>query len=148
MSRKIYLASSWRNTYQPQLLQVLRSNGHEVYDFRQPVEGDPESGFAWQKIDPLWREWDIPTYIRALSTKEAFQGFNRDWNAMKWADTFVLLLPCGRSAHLEAGWAIGQKKDTYIYLKPEQFEPDLMYKMATIVTSDDALLSRLRRPIT
>lgn len=46
---------------------------------------------------------------------------------MKWADTFVLVLPCGRSAHLELGWACGQGKQTLILL--DKMEPELMVKM-------------------
>jgi hypothetical protein len=49
---------------------------------------------------------------------------------MKWADTFVLMLPSGRSAHLEAGWAIGAGKPTAILLHEDKFEPELMYLMA------------------
>ena len=29
---KIYLASSWRNQHQPEVLQALRAAGHEVYE--------------------------------------------------------------------------------------------------------------------
>lgn len=29
----IYVASSWRNTYYPEVVQALRDAGHEVYDF-------------------------------------------------------------------------------------------------------------------
>ena len=34
--RKIYLASSWRNTVYNDILYLLRQVGHEVYDFRNP----------------------------------------------------------------------------------------------------------------
>lgn len=30
--RRIYVASSWRNTYQPGVVAALREAGHEVYD--------------------------------------------------------------------------------------------------------------------
>jgi nucleoside 2-deoxyribosyltransferase len=56
---------------------------------------------------------------------------------MERADAFILVLPCGRSAHLEAGWAIGQGKPTAILLDPDhehQVTPELMYKMADLVT--------------
>lgn len=42
--RKIYVASSWRNEYQPMIIPVLLSMGHEVYDFRNPPNGS--KGFA------------------------------------------------------------------------------------------------------
>jgi len=53
---RIYVASSWRNPYQPEVVAALRKAGHEVYDFRNPE--DNPGGFHW-------------------------------------ADTCVLVLPCG-----------------------------------------------------
>lgn len=35
MSR-IYVASSWRNPYQPGIVDLLRMHGHKAYDFRNP----------------------------------------------------------------------------------------------------------------
>ncbi len=32
MQRKIYVASSWRNPAQPEVVSALRSAGHLVYD--------------------------------------------------------------------------------------------------------------------
>ncbi len=31
---KVYIASSWRNEYQPTVVARLREAGHDVYDFR------------------------------------------------------------------------------------------------------------------
>ena len=47
---------------------------------------------------------------------------------MEWADTCVLVLPCGRSAHLEAGWFKGRGKRLIVLL--EDMEPELMALMA------------------
>ena len=47
---------------------------------------------------------------------------------MNRADTFVLVLPCGKSAHLELGWAVGAGKRTAILLE-DPVEPELMYRM-------------------
>ena len=33
---KIYVASSWRNVYYPEVVTRLREAGHEVYNFRNP----------------------------------------------------------------------------------------------------------------
>ena len=41
MKRKIYVASSWRNEYYPEVVEKLREAGHDVYDFRNPPSGDP-----------------------------------------------------------------------------------------------------------
>ena len=35
----IYVASSWRNTYYPEVVTALREAGHDVYDFRNPPSG-------------------------------------------------------------------------------------------------------------
>ena len=34
---RIYVASSWRNLYQPTVVTALRQEGYEVYDFRYPL---------------------------------------------------------------------------------------------------------------
>lgn len=65
----------------------------------------------------------------------AIEGFARDLDAMEYADVFILVLPAGRSANLEAGWAIGQGKPTAVYM-PEYDTPDLMYKMADLITNN------------
>jgi hypothetical protein len=43
-------------------------------------------------------------------------------------------LPCGRSAHTEAGWFAGQGKKVFAYIPDkDSFEPELMYKLFTKV---------------
>ena len=37
----LYIASSWRNTYYPEVVTALRKAGHEVYDFRNPPTDTP-----------------------------------------------------------------------------------------------------------
>ena len=128
--RKIYLASSWRNAQQPTILKALREAGHAVYDFRNPNPGN--NGFHWSEIDENWKSWDAETYRRALSHPVAEHGFSCDWNAMLWADSCVLLLPCGRSAHIEAGYFVGVNK-RLIVLLDGQNEPELMYKMTPYI---------------
>ena len=138
---KIYVASSWRNAVQPEVVQKLREAGHEVYDFRNPPHG--RGGFKWASIDPDWENWSTGQYIKGLSHPIAEDGFKSDYDAMLWADTCVLVLPCGRSAHAEAGWMKGAGKKTVIYVPVAQ-EPELMYKLFdAVVDNMDDLLSVL-----
>jgi hypothetical protein len=102
-ARRIYVASSWRNGYQQAVVESLRQLGHEVYDFRHPAPGN--DGFHWSEIDPAWKDWNQSAFAAALQHPIAVDGFGRDMSALEWCDTCVLVLPCGRSAHLEAGWA-------------------------------------------
>lgn len=121
---RIYLASSWRNAYQATVLAELRAAGFEVYDFKNPAPGN--QGFGWrQTIDrPIATAVDL---LEALAHPRAVAGFKFDFDAMKWADVCVLLLPSGNSAHLEGGWMAGQGKNVVV-LAPELKEPELMYK--------------------
>lgn len=130
MHRRIYVASSWRNLYQQNVVAHLRDCGHEVYDFRNPRPGD--HGFHWSDIDRAWQDWTPQEYRAALEHPIAVEGFGSDFDAMRAADTCVLVLPCGRSAHLEAGYFVGAGKDLYI-LQIDAHEPELMYRMATAI---------------
>lgn len=69
-----------------------------------------------------------PAAHSSMSSQRRSCAIASDMNAMKWADTFVLVLPCGRSAHLELGWACGQGKQTLILTRDGE-EPELMAKM-------------------
>jgi len=126
MSKKIYVASSWRNKYQQNIVLTLRRNSHEVYDFKNPALGN--NGFSWSQIDQDWQKWETDEYIKALNHPIAIKGYDLDFCAMKWACTCILLLPCGRSAHTEAGWMKGAGKNVYVFI-PEKCEPELMYKI-------------------
>ena len=122
---KIYLASSWRNTYQPDVLAQLRAAGHEVYDFRNPTPGNV--GFSWKQCTDKSLD-NCKAMREVLAHPVAVAGFKCDFDAMKWADACVLLLPCGSSAHLEAGWMAGQGKVVVAFV-PEIREPELMVKV-------------------
>lgn len=146
--QRIYVASSWRNPYQPEVIQALRGVGFEVYDFKNPTVGyhNPDGlprGFQWSEIDPDWETWSPAAYREALAHPLAERGYASDFTAMQWADTCVLVLPSGRSAHLEAGWAKGTGRRLYV-LALGKNEPELMAKMADGICLDvDELLSTL-----
>ena len=59
-------------------------------------------------------------------------------------DTCVLVLPCGRSAHTEAGWFAGKGRTTIAYISERQ-EPELMYKLFSgVCCSIDELIETLK----
>lgn len=80
---KIYVASSWRNQHQPQVVSFLREQGHEVYDFRHPAG---KTGFQWSQIDENWENWSTDQYRAALEHPIAQAGFKSDFDAMQWAE--------------------------------------------------------------
>lgn len=144
MKRRIYLASSWRNPLQPNAVTALRADGHDVYDFRNPCPGG--EGFSWREIDPDWLHWKPEPFSRLVRQHPiAASGFASDKAALDWCDCCVLLLPCGRSAHLEAGYAIGRGKRTVIVLHEDKFEPELMYLLGdAIVCNFDQMLGAVQ----
>jgi hypothetical protein len=133
---KIYVASSWRNGYQPGVVQFLRAHGHDVYDFRNPPGN---TGFSWAEISPRWQNWSVKEYIKGLKHPAAERGFALDFTGMQWADCCVMVLPCGRSAHAEAGWMKGAGKPEFI-LCPYAEEPELMYKLFDGIHTNSAEL--------
>ena len=138
---KIYVASSWRNKYYPEVVQSLREAGHDVYDFRNPPHGG--NGFRWTYIDPDALNWSFGQYAAGLHHPKAERQFAADMEALDWADTCVLVLPCGRSAHTEAGWMAGAGRKVIAYI-PEATEPELMYKLFDAVVGNlDDLVSTI-----
>ncbi len=107
-TNQIYVASSWRNTYQQSIVELLRNYKYEVYDFRNPKEGN--KGFKWSEVDLQWEVWTTEEYRDNLKHKISQEGFELDFDAMKAADQCVLVLPSGRSSHLEAGYFWGTGK--------------------------------------
>lgn len=141
---RIYLASSWKNPYYDECLRLLEEAGHDVYDFRDPVHA-----FDWKQIDENWGTWAVNTYLEALEHPLAQAGFRRDKDALDWCQVCVLLLPSGRSAHLEAGYAIGRGKPTHVVLPPLLDNADLMNLLAgkpNIHTNIAHLIEALARP--
>ena len=70
--------------------------------------------------------------------------FANDLRAMQSCDVCVLLLPCGRSAHTEAGWFAGRGKKVIVHIPVKQ-EPELMYRLFDAVTTTiDELLEALK----
>ena len=93
---KIYVASSWRNKFQQGVVQTLRADGHEVYDFQD------SEGFHWTEVDGGWQDWpdDIPKYLNGLKHPCAERGFSRDMTALRECNLCVYVMPCGVSASL------------------------------------------------
>jgi hypothetical protein len=134
---RIYVASSWRNNVQPHVVQTLRAHGHRVYDFKHPAADN--QGFHWHDVRVpgdmaadgsivSWRDWTPAQFREALKSDVAERGFSLDMNALNDCEACVLVLPCGKSAHLELGQAVGAGKRTIVYM-PRQEEAELMYLM-------------------
>lgn len=139
----IYVASSWRNPRYEAILDCLDQWTIPYYNWRD------EQGFNWSEVfhgtrtTEAWTEEVPPAHFAvALRSERAQQGFERDMSHLEAAEAVILLLPCGKSAHLEAGWAVGNAKPVALYVSSNDLlQPELMYGMFDMVTSDiDALM--------
>ena len=119
------MASSWRNPRYPQVVAEIQNAGFEVYDFRHPP--DINAGFNWHEIDPNWEKWSMKQFIKALNHPLPCRAFKSDTGGMAWANICVLVCPCGRSSHIEAGYMKGQGKPVIVLLDEER--PELSYKL-------------------
>lgn len=141
MSR-IYISSSWKNGTQPALVRELRKRGHKVYDFRHPQGRNDRN--VWESVSSrkgLRKAYDQnmiqpSDFDEFLSDKKAIERFNEHFEAMSDADTCVMILPCGRSSHAEAGWMAGRGKRVFVFDTEQYVKPELMYLMFDGYTYD------------
>ena len=134
----IYVASSFANPFQPEVIKELRNMGHDVYDFHK----NPNT-FSWDQINITQpaNKWNSTLYAEEMkSNLDIDSAFKLDYLAIQKADCCLLLLPCGKSAHLEAGLFKGQGKIVYALTLEKEIEPELMYKFFDkILTSIEEL---------
>lgn len=144
---KIYVASSWRNFLQPGIVHALRRCGHEVYDFRKPKPG--VDGFNWKQVGAptAFMNTVAPaTWREMLQHPLAAEGYEADISHVRWCEAVVYVLPCGRSASFEFGYAMGQGKRGYV-VAFDDTEPELMFREATIITNMNELFNAFGEPV-
>lgn len=139
-SPKIYVASSWRNPGYGEMCNYIRSKGYEVLDWRQADHPMPR----WSCADPLFQEaadtqnWSPELARAALQHPLAKLVFERDMRLIDQADALLLLTPCGRSAHFEAGVAQGRGLPRAVFYE-DGVEPELMTADMTPLASREQL---------
>lgn len=135
----VYLTGSLRNPTIPALAAKLRAVGHSVFD---------DWHCAGPRADDHWQSYEQArgrTYPEALDGHAAWHTFDYDRVHIKVCDALVLVMPAGKSSHLEAGYAKGIGKLVYVLFTegyPERW--DVMYRFADkVVDSVPALLAEL-----
>ena len=135
----IYLIGSLRNPEVPILANKIRQLGYDVFD---------DWFAAGEKADDAWRDYEIDrghNLQQALDGYAASHVFEFDKYHLDKSDIGILILPSGKSGHLELGYLIGRGCDSYILYpnEPERF--DVMYLLANkVFDSTDELLYELR----
>lgn len=140
---KIYVASSWKNPSFDEFVRLLQLNGFHVFNFKEP--GCDTKAFNWRQVLDAENSPDYLTTPDEFNSVCAQQlvvqrAFQVDSSAVQSCDVLILLLPCGSSAHLEAGFAAGCGKPVLIFSTLKTFHPELMYNWADLVTGDMKVL--------
>jgi len=94
---------------------------------------------AGELADDHWQRHEKArgkTYQEALKDYAAQHVFAFDLYHLKRADAGVLVMPAGKSGHLELGWLIGQGKPGYVLFDKEPARWDVMYNFCNGVFFD------------
>jgi len=133
--KSVYLIGSLRNDKIPQVGNLLRAHGWDAFD---------DWYGAGHEADDKWRDYEN---LRGRQHKDALYGyaarhvFQFDKHHLDRCDLAVLVMPAGKSGHLELGYFVGTGKPGFILFDavPERY--DVMHQFATdVFTSDEDML--------
>lgn len=125
--KSIYLIGSLRNDKIVEIGNAIRGLGIDAFD--NWWSAGPEADDMWKKYNQL----KGLGYKEALQSYEARHVFEFDLHHLNRCDAAALILPAGRSGHLELGYVAGLGKPTYVVFpdgEPEE-RYDVMYNFAT-----------------
>lgn len=114
----------------PMLGHDLRRLGFDVFD---------DWYAAGEKADDAWCTYEQArghTFAEALQGRTAQHIFKFDLQHLLSSDLGVLLMPAGKSGHIEAGFLVGHNKPVYVLLPEEPERFDVMYAFFTEVFNE------------
>ena len=125
MTYQYFVASRWRNKDTvTELVDKLRAKGKTVYSFFE-AEAEYELKAREHNMSPeefMEHFENIPDWQNSPMIKEIF---DIDMDALKASENVILLLPAGKSAHIEIGAAYGMNKRCILI--GEQKETESLY---------------------
>lgn len=137
----IYLMGSLKNPKIPAIANSLRKKGFDVFD-------------EWFAAGPTAdRHWKAYAQGRGLPYREALNlpfvttAFDFDMKHLALCEAGVMVMPCGKSAHVELGLFIGSRRKMFILHdgEPEGDDWELMPKIATAMAYDiDELVAQMK----
>ena len=136
----VYIIGSLRNPEVPKFANELEAQGIEAFaDWFSP---GPQA-------DDFWRDYSKArglTYKQALESRGAKSIFNFDKENIDRCDASIMLMPAGKSGHLELGYTIGRGKPGFILFDGEPERYDVMYQFATgVFFNKQELFEELKR---
>lgn len=136
----VYIIGSLRNPEIPKVGAKLRAQGFEVFD---------DWYAAGPEADDHWKAYEVArgrTFKQALQGRAARNVFRFDKANLDRADLAVLVLPAGKSGHLELGYFIGTGKPGFILTEPNSDRWDVMYAFANeVFFSESEMVNHMMR---
>lgn len=123
----IYLIGSLRHPRVRQVADALRAHRLDVFD---------DWHAAGPEADDIWQRYEMErghTFREGLRGRHAQTVLNFDRTHLDRCTAAVLVMPAGKSGHVELGYVLGQRKPGYILLEQEPERWDVMYGLATNV---------------
>ena len=128
----IYVAGSLRNPTMPEVRDFLQKHIPEHRIFMDWYAAGPEADDHWKTY---YQDLGM-TYKEALAAPASVNVYNFDKRHIDMSEFMVLVLPAGKSGHLELGYQIGRGKHGIILLEEGADRWDVMYQFADLVTYD------------
>lgn len=142
MKKVVYIIGSLKNWKVIELAKKLRKEFPNWEVFDSWISPGPEA-------DDFWRKYSKKkglTHQQALKDWSATHIFEFDKKHIDRADIVVMYMPCGKSGHLELGYALGQGKKGYILFDKEPERWDIMALFATEIFYDlNKLIETLKK---
>lgn len=130
----LYLIGSLRNPKIPLLTRRLEEEGISVFS-------------AWfaagERADDAWQEYEKSqgvSYAQALTGVAAQHVYQFDLHWLNRCNSCVLVMPAGKSGHIELGYMIGQGKPGWVLFDREPERWDVMYAFTQGIFFDDKTL--------
>ena len=138
--KSVYIIGSLRNEKIPQVGNLLRANGFEGFD--DWWGAGPEADDCWRDYEQAHRGRNLRDSVYGYAARHTFAF---DKYHLDRCDYAVLVMPAGRSGHLELGYFVGSNKPGFILLDGVPDRYDVMWNFATdIFTSPEELIAGLK----
>ncbi len=140
MEKFIYVIGSLRQDRPAEVANELRELGFTVFDDWHSQGTDADEHWA------RYEKRRGRSYKEALEGKAACHAFEFDRRHLEACAGAVMVMPAGKSGHLELGWVLGQGRPGFILLDGEPERYELMVKFATAVCSSmEELVAAMRK---
>jgi hypothetical protein len=121
--KTLYIFGSMKNPRVPEIAKIFREWGYDAFD--DWYSPGPDADDWWQDYEHKRGR----TYAEALDSHHAKNVYDFDHFHIQRADGGVLVMPAGKSAHMELGY-MSAEKPTFVLFDKEPERYDIMYRFA------------------